>query len=107
MNYPLTYRDGYLLVLSNHIQACLSLSNKPNFKGVPILPSLLYTGNEIKPITIEEANYTPHFQNDKGEFFIIDSSKLPKYFKCEMANNKPKVTTNVKGQKQWVGTYIY
>lgn len=29
-------------------------------------------GNEIKQITREEAQFTPHFQSESGEFFTID-----------------------------------
>lgn len=29
-------------------------------------------GNEIKQITREEAQFTPHFQSERGEFFTID-----------------------------------
>jgi hypothetical protein len=34
-----------------------------------------FTGNEIKQITREEAQITPHFQSVNGEFFTIDFQK--------------------------------
>jgi hypothetical protein len=94
-----------------------------------------FTGNEIKQITREEAQVTPHFQSANGEFFTIEFQSLnhpsrSTHFECEMeithegnetystdlmdigvSNlvpiNTPKTTTNSQGQQVACGNYIF